>query len=120
MKEGDIVLALLPQADGRGKARPAVVLKRMPGFGDLLVCGISTQLRQQVAGFDEIIELAHPDFKTSGLKAPSLIRLGFLAVLPASSFLGKIGSISGERQERLLSRLSAHLQQKDKTLGGRF
>ena len=108
MKEGDIVLALLPQTDGRGKYRPAVVLRRMPGFGDLLVCGISTQLRQQVADFDEIIGPSDADFKTSGLKAPSLIRLSFLAVLPASSFLGTIGSISGERHQRLLSRLSEH------------
>jgi mRNA interferase MazF len=115
MKEGDIVLALLPQQDGRGKYRPAVVLRRMPGFGDLLVCGISTQLRQQVADFDEIIEPSHADFKTSGLKAPSLIRLGFLVVLPESSFLGAIGSISGERHQRLLSRLSEHLQPKDKS-----
>jgi mRNA interferase MazF len=86
----------------------------MPGFGDLLVCGISTQLRQQVADFDEIIEPSHADFKTSGLKAPSLIRLGFLAVLPASNFLGTIGSISGQRHQRLLSRLSGYLQSKDK------
>lgn len=115
MKEGDIVLALLAQADGRGKYRPAVVLRRMPGFGDLLVGGISTQLRQQVADFDEIIELSHADFKTSGLKAPSLIRLGFLAVLPHNSFLGTIGSISGERHQRLLTRLSDHLLAKDET-----
>ena len=114
MKEGDIVLALLPQTDGRGKYRPAVVLRRMPGFGDLLVCGISTQLRQQVPDFDEMIEPSHPDFKTSGLKAPSLIRLGFLAVLPAKHFLGTIGSISGERHQRLLSRLSEHLRPKGK------
>jgi len=114
MKEGDIVLALLPQTDGRGKYRPAVVLRRMPGFGDLLVCGVSTQLRQEVADFDEVIEPSHPDFKTSGLKAPSLIRLGFLAVLPASSFLGTIGSISGRRHQRLLARLSEYLQPKDK------
>jgi mRNA interferase MazF len=114
MKEGDIVLALLPQTDGRGKYRPAVVLRRMPGFGDLLVCGISTQLRQQVADFDEIIEPSQADFKTSGLKAPSLIRLGFLAVLPASSFLGTIGSISGPRHQSLLSKLSEHLQPKGK------
>lgn len=80
MKEGNIVLALLPQTDGRGKYRPAVVLRRMPGFGDLLVCGVSTQLRQRVADFDEIIEPSQADFKASGLKAPSLIRLGFLAV----------------------------------------
>ena len=110
MKEGDIVLALLPQTDGRGKGRPAVVLRRMPGFGDLLVCGISTQLRQAIADFDEVIEPSHADFKTSGLKAPSLIRLGFLAVLPVSNFLGTIGSISDQRHQRLLSRLSKYLQ----------
>jgi mRNA interferase MazF len=114
MKKGDIVLALLPQTDGRSKYRPAVVLRRMPGFGDLLVCGISTQLRQQVADFDEIIEPSHADFKTSGLKAPSLIRLGFLSVLPASSFLGTIGSISGQRHQRLLTTLAEYLQPKDK------
>jgi mRNA interferase MazF len=56
MKEGDIVLALLPQSDGRGKYRPAVVLRRMPGFGDLMVCGVSAQLRRQIADFDEIID----------------------------------------------------------------
>jgi mRNA interferase MazF len=114
MKEGDIVLALLAQTDGRGKYRPAVVLRRMPGLGDLLVCGISTQLRQQVADFDEIIEPSHADFKTSGLKAHSLIRLSFLAVLPASSFLGTIGSISGQRHQRLLTKLTEYLQAKDK------
>jgi mRNA interferase MazF len=114
MKEGDIVLALLPQSDGRSKNRPAVVLRRMPGFGDFLVCGISTQLRRQVANFDEIIGPSDIDFESSGLKAPSLIRLGFLAVLPASSFLGAIGSISIERRQRLLSKLSEHLLRKDK------
>ena len=112
MKEGDVILALLTQTDGPGKYRPAVVLRRMPGFDDLLVCGVSTQLRQQVADFDEIIEPSHADFKTSGLKAPSLIRLGFLAVLPASHFLGTIGSISGRRHQRLLARLSGYLQPK--------
>jgi len=114
MKEGDIVLALLPQMDGRVKNRPAVVLRRMPGFGDLLVCGISTQLRQQVPEFDEIIEASDPDYKTSGLKAPSLIRLGFLAVLPVNNFLGTIGSISEERHQRLLYEPSEHLRPKGK------
>ena len=112
MKEADIVLAPLPQADGRVKNRPAVVLRVMPGFGDLLVCGVSAQLRQQVASFDETIENSHVDFKTSGLKAPSLIRLGFLAVLPVNNFLGTIGFISGERHQRLVSRLCEHLQPK--------
>ena len=110
MKERDVVLAPLPQATGQVKNRPAIVLRAMPPYGDFLVCGVSTQLRQEMAGFDDPIGPGDPDFLESGLKAPSLIRLGFLAVLPASELLGAIGSISEDRHERLLDRLSNHLR----------
>jgi mRNA interferase MazF len=109
MTEGDIALTSLPQADGRTKPRPAILLRRMPPFGDWLICGVSTQLHQQVAGFDDLIEPSHSDFESSGLKAPSLIRLGFLAVLPADHFLGVLGSISRDRHTLLLRRLAVFL-----------
>lgn len=110
MKEGDVVLTPLPQADGQIKNRPAIILREMPPYGDLLVCGVSTQLDKEAAGFDDPIRPGDADFPTSGLKAPSLIRLGFLAVLPASSILGAIGSIENARHVRLLERLSNHLR----------
>jgi mRNA interferase MazF len=113
MKEGDVVLTPLPQAGGVIKNRPAVALCQMPPFGDWLVCGISTQLHQRVAEFDEIVNVSDSDFAGSGLKAPSLIRLGFLAVMPASQFLGVIGSISKERRERLLGKLSEYLRARE-------
>ena len=94
MKEGDIVLAPFPQADGQIKKRPAVVLRKVPPFDDLLVCGISTQLRQCVEGFDELILSDHPDFKTSGLLQDSVIRLGYVLTLPRKEFIGSIGKIS--------------------------
>lgn len=106
MTEGDVALTPLPQADGRSKPRPVVVLRRMPPFGDWLICGVSTQLHHQVVGFDDTILPAHPDFVSSGLKAPSLIRLGFLTVLPADRFLGVLGSVSRNRHTRLLQRLA--------------
>jgi len=109
MKEGDVVLTPLPQADGRTKNRPVVVLRTIPPHGDLLVCGVSTRLHQEVTGFDDVVSDRDADFATSGLKAPSLIRLGFLAVLPVGGFLGAIGSISRERHRRLLQRLAQHL-----------
>jgi mRNA interferase MazF len=109
MRESDIVLAPLPQSDGQVKPRPVVVLRQMPPFADWLVCGVSTQLQQQVVGLDEIIEPADADFTSSGLKAGSLIRLGFLTVLPTSRFLGVIGSISRARHHRLLPSLCRHL-----------
>ncbi|MBI4568696.1 MAG: type II toxin-antitoxin system PemK/MazF family toxin [Planctomycetes bacterium] len=110
MNESDVVLAPLPQAAGPTKNRPAIVLRTMPPYGDLLVCGVSTQLRQEVAGFDDPIGPGDPDYGPSGLKAPSLIRLGFLAVLPATGLLGAIGTISKKRHERLLDRLCNYLR----------
>jgi len=106
MNEGDVVLTPLPQANGLVKLRPAILLRQMPGFGDWLVCGVSSQLHQAVPGFDDLVLQEHSDYTTSGLKVPSLIRLGFLAVLPSGRFVGVIGSISTERHLRLLHRLA--------------
>lgn len=72
-----MVLTPLEQADGKTKNRPAVVLRVTPPFGDLLVCGISRQLRHRVPDFDEVIAPTDPDFRSSGLLDASLIRLGF-------------------------------------------
>jgi mRNA interferase MazF len=46
------------------------------------VCGISTQLHQAVAGFDETITSGDADFANTGLVRASLIRLGFLQAVP--------------------------------------
>ena len=99
----------MPQANGQIKNRPALFLREMPPFNDALVCGISTQLQQQVSGFDEIIRHQDTDFSGSGLVADSVIRLGFLAVLPQNKIIGTIGSIATSRHQRLLQNLSAHL-----------
>jgi mRNA interferase MazF len=111
MKEGDVILTPIPQIDGSVKNRPAVVLREMPRYRDLLVCGISTQLHHRVDGFDEIISPGDTDFSTSGLLSESLIRLGFLAVLPRKSIAGSIGAISSKRHKRLLKKLSDYLVQ---------
>lgn len=109
MKQGDVVIVPMPQADGMVKNRPAIVLREMPPFRDVLVCGVSTQLRQAAQDFDEIISPTDADFASSGLKEESLIRLGFLVVIPRNKIAGSIGSISSERHERLLQRLGEYL-----------
>jgi mRNA interferase MazF len=109
MNEGDIAIAPLPQADGQLKNRPVVLLRRLPPFGDFLICGVSTQLQQRVPEFDELLAPGDPDFPASGLKAASLIRLGFLAAVPMNALLGRIGSLSTERHRRLLANLCRHL-----------
>ena len=82
----------------------------MPTYADVLVCAVSSQLRHACQGFDEIIDMEDDDFKMSGLKVSSLIRLGLIATLPRSAILGELGAISVARLERLRERLSAHIQ----------
>src|SRR5260370_30423132 len=101
MKEGDVVIVPLPQSDGMVKNRPAVILREMPPFQDPVVCGLSTQLRQATKDFHELISSRDADFHTRGLKDESLIRLGFLVVIPRNQIAGSIGPLSSERHERL-------------------
>ncbi len=109
MKEGDVLLVPLPQADGQRKPRPAILLRVLPPFSDFLVCGISSQLRQQVRGLDEIILRTDMDFADSGIRTDSLIRVGFLAIYTPQQIIGSIGKISGERHRRLLKQLADFL-----------
>ena len=109
MKEGDVVLASLSQADEQLKVRPVIFLRSMPFYRDLLVCGVSTQLHREIKGFDDLIIPTDPDFRSSGLLSGSLIRLGFLNVVPQKSIAGVIGSISADRHRHLLRTLSDFL-----------
>lgn len=110
MKESDVILAQLSQADEELKYRPAIVLREMPTpYRDLLVCGVSTNLNQYVHGFDDIISPTDVDFTLSGSHSESLVRLSFLAVIPRRRVRGTIGSISEERHKRLIQRLVDYL-----------
>lgn len=109
MKQGDVVVLPMPAAGGSSKPRPAIVLREMPRFRDVLLCGVSTQMHQEVKGFDEVTATTDADFMLSGLHAESLIRLGFLQVVPRRHVGGSIGSISPARHKRLLQTLSDYL-----------
>ncbi len=109
MNEGEVILTPIAQADGQVKNRPAVVLRELPPYRDLLICGVSTQVQHLVPGFDELITSRDGDFTASGLMADSVIRLGFLAVVPRKAVAGSIGKIGGDRYRRLLQTLSAYL-----------
>lgn len=110
MKEGDVVLAALPQADGKSKLRPVLLLRQLPPpYNDFLVCGISAQIHQLIKDFDELISEKDNDFKDSGIIKESVIRLSFLAVIPSYSVAGKIGRISEIRHKKLLKGFSDYL-----------
>jgi mRNA interferase MazF len=100
---GQIVLFSFPHTDFvQGKQRPALLLGRLPGgYDDWLICMISSQLRHYEPGFDELVQEKDDDFAESGLKIPSVIRVGRLAVAEGEILLGSIGQISSERLKRI-------------------
>ena len=109
MREGEIILANLPLSDGNIKLRPVLLLKQLPGYNDFLVCGISTQLHQLIKNFDELIDEKSGNFIQTGLRQSSIIRLGFLAVIPNNKIPGSIGRIDSPLHKNLLERLARYL-----------
>lgn len=112
MKPGDIVLIRFPQSDlKQGKLRPALVIAIAPGrHPDLLLALVSSRIDRSTAGFDEIIDLADPDYVATNLKVSSVVRLGRLASVESSVVNARLGSISNERLTKIKIRLIDWLQ----------
>lgn len=108
---GQIVLFRFPQTDlTTGKLRPALLLSQLPGeYDDWLICMVSSQTYHAIPEFDEIIQQSDSDFISSGLKVPSVIRVGRLAVVEGKTLLGAIGQIAPERLERIKRHLAEWL-----------
>lgn len=109
MEEGKVLKAEIPQADGKRKERPVLLLKRFPPYSDWLVAGISSKL-DRATELDIIIDVEHPDFPASGLREASLVRTGFVATVPEARIPGAIGELSAETHQRVLNNLIAHLK----------
>ena len=112
MNAGDVVLIRLPQIGaGPTKLRPALVIALLPGpYQNVLLCGISTQLHLIQTNWDELIQVADPDFGSSGLHQDSVIRLSFLYAADSAEIVGTIGAVDSIRLDRLKTRLSDHLR----------
>ncbi|MCU0287658.1 MAG: type II toxin-antitoxin system PemK/MazF family toxin [Acidobacteria bacterium] len=105
---GQIVIFKFPQTNIEyKKPRPALLLAKLPGpYDDWLISMISSQVHQCIMGMDEIIEPGSLDFKESGLKIKSVIRVSRLAVVSGDILEGSIGEISKERFIRIRENLS--------------
>jgi len=108
IEEGHVVLFRFPQADLKeGKLRPALVIKRLPDeYNDWLICMISSRIYQYNEELDEIITPEDKDFRDSGLKTESVIRVSRLAVVNKDILIGRIGKISSDRLKRIKEKLA--------------
>jgi mRNA interferase MazF len=71
---------------------------------------ISSNLDQKVPDFDEVITPNDLDFKDSGLKVPSLVRIGRVAVVDGDILIGKLGQIDLKRLSRIKQKLSVWIR----------
>ena len=108
IREGQVVLFKFPYTDQtEGKLRPALVIRKVTGLHeDWLICMISSQLSQGIDGFDEFLSEKDGDFRQSGLKQASVVRIGRLAVVQKAILLGAIGEINPERLGRIKQKLA--------------
>ena len=113
-KPGHVSLVRFPRTDlEEGKYRPVLLLAEMPGpFHDWLVCAITSQLRHAVVHWDEEIEETDDDFESSGLKGPSLIRIGKLATVEEEVLEGVLGEISAQRLTAILLKMTDYLERR--------
>ncbi|MEO6039257.1 MAG: type II toxin-antitoxin system PemK/MazF family toxin [Saprospiraceae bacterium] len=96
MTPGTIVLTAFPYTNLRHTShRPAVVI-----FGgnanspDVIVAFISSVLPDTLMDSDFLLPDTHPDFRLSGLKKSSIVKLDKLATLHKSIFSGELGYVS--------------------------
>ncbi len=92
------------------KPRPVLLLRELPGFGDYLACGISSQLHQAIEGFDLILSPGSPEFASAGLRAESVVRLGFIGVVPVMKMTRRLGRLPLNVLASLQTRLANHIR----------
>jgi mRNA interferase MazF len=102
-RQGDVVLVPFPFADLTGrKMRPAVIVSGNPQGWELIVAFITSVLTNRSPRGAEV-ELTQSDseFRSSGLKVDSLIRLDKLVTLSSDVISRRLGTTGPATQIRI-------------------
>ncbi|MHA1917048.1 MAG: type II toxin-antitoxin system PemK/MazF family toxin [Candidatus Ranarchaeia archaeon] len=93
--KGSIILVPFPFTDlTSAKLRPALVLYE--GNRDAVVAFISSKVPASQPATGVVIDQHQPQFKSTGLKTSSVIRLDKVATLLKSLIIGELGHLSQE------------------------
>jgi mRNA interferase MazF len=96
---GDVVLTRFPFTDLTGSAvRPALVVSAGLIGQDLVLAGISSVIRGPAIPTDLTVDIAHPEFRQTGLRVASVLRLHKLAAVESSVIIRRLGRIGPQLQ----------------------
>jgi len=102
--KGKIVLIPFPFTDLTStKLRPALVLYE--GEKDVVVAFISSRITKTRYA-DVIIDESHPEFKKTGLKLSSTVKLDKIATISKELMLGEIGEIGPKLKKEINGKIS--------------
>ena len=112
-KIGHIILTPFPFTDLSGnKVRPALVLGVQSGGDDITVCFISSivayNLQNKIHKFDILIDTKEKNFKKTGLKLKSIIKVTKIATLDKAVILGQIGELDTQTMNKVKNVLKIH------------
>jgi len=107
LHHGDVLLVPFPFADLSGsKVRPAVVVSADPQTSELILAFITSVLTNRSPRGAEVELLrADPEFRGTGLKADSLIRLDKLVTLSSSVISRRLGKAGVATQTKIAAAL---------------
>ncbi|MHA1166548.1 MAG: type II toxin-antitoxin system PemK/MazF family toxin [Candidatus Hodarchaeales archaeon] len=104
--KGKIVLIPFPFTDlSSAKMRPALVIHS--GQQDVIVAFISSRLSVRNLDNTVIVKSDHPDFKRTGLKVDSVIRLDKVATILKELIIGEIGQVGQQISREINEILSS-------------
>lgn len=107
MRPGEVYLAQFPFGDVPGmKLRPVLVLTGSLGsVPEVLVAYISSVVPTQLLPSDLVIDPTKPEFRSTNLKAPSVLRLHKLATIHCTSLARYLGSVDAPTSSTVANKL---------------
>lgn len=110
-KIGHIILTPFPFTDLSGnKVRPALILGVQTGSDDVTVCFISSSIPNKTHKFDVLIDSKNKNFKRTGLKLKSIIKVTKIATLDKAVILGQIGELDTQSMDNVKLVLKTYLE----------
>lgn len=108
---GEIVIAAFPFTALSGtKRRPCLVLAAGDSSGDFLVAFITSNLTLSRLPSATPVLPAHPGWRQTGFKTPSVVRADKLATLSDAVIVGAIGSLPADLLDEVRLKLKRLLQ----------
>jgi mRNA-degrading endonuclease toxin of MazEF toxin-antitoxin module len=102
LARGDVVLTPFPFTDLRGSAvRPALVVSQGLIGQDVILAGISSVIRGAISPTDYLADASHPEFRLTGLRVASVVRLHKLAAVDASILVRRLGQVGPQMQTEI-------------------